>query len=109
MYTIQSRNFDFTLLACGFRRMDLDDMCKEHNGGTLKELLKQKERISYIYENGLSHVYISTRNELYPESRVPNILRSRAGLKLFEIMQKIDITFCKKFNLLYFLLIYQRE
>ena len=41
-------------------------------------------------------MYIGTRNELYPESRVPSILRSRAGMKLFEIMQKIDIN-CKSF------------
>ena len=96
MYSIQSRNFDFRLLSCGFRRMDLDDMCKEPHGELLKELLKQKERISYIYENGLSHVYIATRNEFYPESRVPNILRSRASMKLFEIMQNVDIS-CKSF------------
>lgn len=76
--------------------MDLDDMCREQHGETLKELLKQKERISYIYENGLSHVYIGTRNEMYPEFRVPPILRSRAGMKLFEIMQQVDLT-CKCF------------
>ena len=71
-------------------------MCKEQHGEILRELIKQKERISYIYENGLSHVYIATRNEICPESRVPNILRSRAGMKLFEIMQKLDIS-CKSF------------
>ena len=96
MFPVQSRNCDFKLLVCGFRRIDLQELCKDRNGETLKNLMQQKERISYLFENGLSHVYISTRNELYPESLVPSILQSRAGLKLFEIMQFVELK-CKTF------------
>lgn len=96
MYSVQSRNYEFKLLACGFRRIDLQELCRDRNGEILKNLIQQKERISYLFENGLSHVYISTRNELYPESLVPNILKSRAGLKLFEIMQFVELQ-CKTF------------
>lgn len=96
MYTIQSRNYEFKNLACGFRRIDLEAMFREENGGKLKDLIKQKERISYLYENGLSHVYISTRNSIFPELYVPPILQSRAGMKLFEIMQEIPLE-CKYF------------
>jgi 23S rRNA U2552 (ribose-2'-O)-methylase RlmE/FtsJ len=96
MYTIQSRNFDFKLLSCGFRRVDLIDMCREQNGDLLKEILKEKERLSYLYESSLQHVYLSTRNDIFPELITPNILRSKAGLKLFEIMQRVDLS-CKSF------------
>lgn len=96
IFPIQSRNFDFVALSCGFRRPDICDISKERHGDILLQIMKQKERISYLYENGLSHVFISVRNEIFPESLVPPILFSRAGMKLFEIMTYVDLK-CESF------------
>tara|TARA_B100001287_G_scaffold255761_2_gene240116 strand:- start:428 stop:1735 length:1308 start_codon:yes stop_codon:yes gene_type:complete len=96
MYNIQSRNYDFNVISCGFRRIDFDDLSKDEHGNELRNLLKQKERLSYIYDMGMNHVYIAKRNELYPDLNVPPIIKSRAGIKLFEIMQRINLS-CKNF------------
>ena len=87
MYLIQSKTGDVKTLSCGFKRIDITELERECDGALFKELVTEKNRINYLYENKIENVYTQTRKQIIKDKAIPPICKGRAAQKLLECMQ----------------------